>query len=199
MRQRRLLVVLAIAGGLWAPREAAATCDLDGPFLGTGPALPLGCPLHVYTAPMPPQIARTVTALRGGAYVDVTGAGTTEIVQLATERSFLDCELQPLSTQQGVEAFDHYAIQPTGVAVGERIGFGSGWLGGIEIVAAGPCAAPIVPMPACTEIRECFSPPPFESFESSGCAAGGGGGLASGLLLLGLIRRIGRARRRRRR
>jgi hypothetical protein len=196
MRQRRLLIVLAIAGGLWAPRDAAARCELTGPYLGTGPQLPLGCPLHVYIVTLP-GFVRQVTVLRGGAYVDVTGTATPEHVELLVERTFVDCFQQAGTPQKTLEPFDLWALQPAGVTVGERVGFGAGWVGGIEIVAAGPCAAPIPPMPACTEVApECGRPPPFEDFGPGGCDARGGGGLLAGLALLGLIRRGPRRRRR---
>ncbi len=194
MRQRRILIVLALAGVLRAPREAAA-CQASGPYLGTGPQLPLGCPLHVYVGFAPgSEVIRKVTVLRGGMYVDVTGTVMPQPWDLLVDRTFVDCQLQPIRTDQFREPYQRFAILPQGVAVGERIGFGTGWFGGIEIVAAGPCAAPIEPRPSCTEVPPCGfpPPPPFESFESNGCgagAAGGGGAAAIGLALLGLARR----------
>jgi hypothetical protein len=200
---RRILVVLAIAvaGVLQAPREAAA-CESLGPYLGTATELPLGCPLVVYAGTTPePDKLRQITALRGGAYVDVTGAVTQGLTQLLVERTFVDCQLQVLRVDQTRESFLRLEIYPQGVSVGERIGLGIGWFGGIEIVPAGACAAPIEPRPACTSVPPCggFPLPPFDD-ESAGCAAGGGaagGGAAGGAALgaLGLLLR-GRARRR---
>ncbi|HWO25143.1 MAG TPA: MYXO-CTERM sorting domain-containing protein [Kofleriaceae bacterium] len=196
MRPYRLLAVLAITGGLWAPRDAAAVCDIAGPYLGTGTKLPLGCPLHVYSGfngtgePFIPK----VTVLRGGAYADATGAITRNMEQISVTTTFVNCQLQPSNMMTTIMPYDHLAITPQNVQVGEQIGFSSDWLTGIEIVAAGPCAAPILPQPACTETPFCGSPPPFEDFEQSDCSAGGGGGLALGLALLGLCA----ARRRRR-
>ena len=196
MRPHRFLAVLAITGGLWAPRDAAAFCDVSGPFLGTGPKLPQGCPLHVYGMPrFDAPLSPMITVMRAGSYVDATGAVTMSDVQLRVVRTFVDCQLQPTSTMQADELFRRYSIVPRNVQVGELIGFGSGWFGGIEIAPAGTCAAPIAPQPTCTEMPFCDRPPPFDdSFEPSGCAAGGGGGLAIGLVLLGLC-----APRRRRR
>jgi hypothetical protein len=198
VRRHRFLAVLAITGGLWAPRDAAAFCDLSGPYLGTGPKLPLGCPLHVYSlprfdAPSPPM--PMITVIRGGSYVDATGAVTRTDVQLRVARTFLDCRLQPTNTMQSNETYQRYNIVPKDVQVGELIGFGSGWFGGIEILPAGTCPAPIDPQPACTEPPPfCGGPQPIDDIGQDGCAAAGGGGLALGLLLLGLC-----APRRRRR
>ena len=195
MRPHRFLAVLAITGGLlWAPRDAAAVCDVSGPFLGTGPKLPLGCPLHVYGMPrFDAPLSPMITVMRAGSYVDATGAFTRDEAQISATQTFLDCQLQPTSTTQSLNTYQHFSITPRDVQVGELIGFGRGWFGGIEIAPAGPCAAPILPRPACTEMQFCGGPPPFEDFESGGCATGGGG-LAIGLLLLGLC-----APRRRRR
>jgi hypothetical protein len=190
VRPHRFLAVLAITGGLlWAPRDATALCDVSGPFLGTGPKLPLGCPFHVYGASAtmnPSPFSPVITVLRGGSYVDATGAFTRDEVQISATQTFLDCQLQPTNTVQSLNTYQHFSITPRDVQVGELIGFGRGWFGGIEIAPAGPCAAPILPRPACTEMQLCGGPPPFEDFESGGCATGGGGGLAIGLLLLGL-------------
>jgi MYXO-CTERM domain-containing protein len=195
MRPHRILVVLAITLGLWAPREAAARCSLFGPYLGTGPQLPQGCPLHVYMMLVPGGgIPRQVTVLRGGQYVDVTGAAIPEPTQLRVKHVFTDCGGVE-RTQESMESYDRWEIQPVGVNVGERIGLGSGWVGGIEIVAPAACPAPLVPMPSCTDLGFCNVPPPFEDFGPGGCAAGGGAGAAIGLAGLALL---GRRRRRRR-
>jgi hypothetical protein len=203
MRQRRIFVVLAIAGAgvLQAPREAAA-CESLGPYLGTGPELPLGCPLVVYTSITPESDKiRQVTALRGGSYVDVTGAFNQVTTTLLVETTFVDCQLQVLRVAQSRESFLRFEIYPQGVSVGERIGLGAGWFGGIEITPAGACAAPVEPRPACALVPPCgmFPQPPFDDFESNGCGAGGGaaGGAALGAAL-GLVL-LGPARRRRRR
>lgn len=197
-----LLAVLAFTVALWAPRDAAAQCDLSGPYLGTGPKLPQGCPLYVFRNERPfpgsPPTTRppSVTVQRGSQYVDVTGSPVFELTPVMVERTLVDCQLQPVNTNRESELFQRWEIQPAGVQVGELIGIGSGWFGGIEIVASGPCAAPIVPQLACTDNLGCFEPPPFDdSFNPSGCAARGGG-LGAGLALLGLGL-IGRRRGRR--
>ncbi len=199
---RRTLAVLAIAGAgvLQAPREAAA-CEALGPYLGTGAELPLGCPVFVYTSLMSgSDVERRVTALRGGAYVDVTGTVLQDVVQVLIDRTFLDCDLQVLRADQVQTTFARHALYPQGVSEGERVGVGTGWFGGIQIVAAGTCPAPIAPAPACTSVPPCGGPlPPFIDDTPDDCAAGGGPagapviGAALGLLL------YGRARRRRRR
>jgi hypothetical protein len=192
----RILAVISIAGALWA-REAAASCNLAGPYLGTGPQLPLGCPLHVYGGPSMDVLTPTVTVLRGGTYVDATGTYTMNLVDLQVERTITDCTGSFTNTQRVSEPYEHLAIPPINVQVGEQIGFGRGWFIGIAIVAAGTCPAPIVPMPTCTDMNPCFDEPPFEDFgPGGGCQARGGSGLGAGAALLGLL---GRARRRRRR
>lgn len=196
------MLALAAAGVLQAPREAAA-CEALGPYLGTGAELPIGCPVFVYTSlTSGSDIERRVTALRGGAYVDVTGTVLQEVVQVTIDRTFLDCALQILRTDQVQTTFARHALYPQGVSEGERVGVGTGWFGGIQIVPAGTCPAPIAPAPACTSLPPCGGPlPPFGDDTPDGCAAGGGPagapalGAALGLLLL--LR--GRARRRRRR
>jgi hypothetical protein len=228
MRRRWLLVVLVIVGGLWAPRDAAAThkvvrCRAEGPYLGTGPQLPLGCPLVAYSLyvdfllqaghlaePFDPYDPR-ITVLRNGVYQDVTGTVAMELVTLPVTHTSLDCQNNFLGTEQLLERYWIHSLSPKGVRVGERIGLGSGWLNGIEIVKKGPCAAPVAPMPACTDMRIDCAPPPLEpppapvpepdpepvdGGEPGGCAARGGGGLLIGLSLLGLIRRGPRRRRR---
>jgi MYXO-CTERM domain-containing protein len=187
VRLYRLLAVLAITAGLWAPRDAAAFCEVSGPYLGTGPKLPLGCPLHVYSAPRfdTPFMPR-ITVLRGGNYVDATGQIMSDSVQISVITTFVDCQLQPTHMAGSLNMFQHNSIVPQNVQVGELIGFGTGWFGGIEIAPAGTCAAPILPQPTCTEVPFCGGPPPFDDFEQSDCSASSGGGLAMGLLLLGL-------------
>jgi uncharacterized protein (TIGR03382 family) len=204
MRLHRWLVALALAlaAGLAAPREAAATCDLTGPYLGTGAQLPLGCPAHVYVQLSPQtDFWPKLTVLRSGVYVDATGTSTTDLATLTVNRMFIGCPGSPDMTAQTLEDYQHHAILPKSVSVGEQIGFGTGWLIGIEIVAAAPCPAAVPPTLTCTELAPCFKEPPFGDFvdENSGCAAGGGGGPASGLGLLGLVALRRRARRRRRR
>lgn len=193
------MLALAVAGVLQAPRVAAA-CESLGPYLGSGTELPLGCPVYVYISTTTgSEIERRVTVLRGGAYVDVTGTTLHDTVQILIDRTFLDCDLQVLRSDQIQTTFARFALYPQGVSVGERIGLGTGWFGGIEIVPAGACPAPVEPKPACTSVPPCggFPHPPFDDFESNGCAAGGGaaGGTALGAAL-GLLLR-GRARRRR--
>jgi len=195
----RLLLVLAITGLLWAPRDAAALCEAAGPYLGTGPQLPRGCPLHVYVgpSPAPPMFAPRLFALRSGAYVDVTGSSTSTLVEIEVAETFVNCEGVVGGTQKVFQGYQHLELTPTSdVQVGEEVGFDRGWFTGIKIVAAAPCAAPIVPMPACTDAPFCGREPPFETFEPGGCAAGGAGGLAIGLALLGPLRRARRRRRR---
>jgi hypothetical protein len=205
MRQHRILVVLAIAGGLCVPRDAAAFCELFGPYLGTGPQLPRGCPLHVYSLPAPPGVptppqspAPMITVLRNGTYIDATGAYNTTNTNLLVEMAFTDCEGSVTNMTRMSTPYQHFEIlTKADVQVGEQIGFGRGWFTGIEIAAAGACPAPVLPTPACTEMPFCMPPPPFDDFESGGgCAAGGGGGLAIGLALLGAIRWAPRRRRR---
>jgi MYXO-CTERM domain-containing protein len=209
VRSHLFLAVLAITVVLWAPRDAAALCDLAGPYLGTGPRLPQGCPLHIFRSDMPlfpgnppPTRPPSVTVQRGSQYVDVTGSPQLELTTLMVERTIVDCQLQPINVNRESLLFQRWAVQPVGVQVGELIGIGNGWFGGIEIVESEPCAAPITPQLACAESLGCFEPPPFdESFNSSGCAArgaGAGGGLPAGLALLGLAL-IGRRPRRRQR
>lgn len=199
MRQRRILVVLAITLGLGAPREAAAFCELLGPYLGTGPQLPSGCPLHAYLRVGPfdpgPLDPVRITALRGGEYVDVTGSIMRADVVLRVQRMITECD-GVTRPQDNNEPYDRVAVQPVGVNVGDRIGLGTGWLSGIEIVPAGTCAAPIEPTPSCAEIVDCSGPPVFDDFGPGTCAAGGGGGgLALGLVALGLaVRRRHRRR-----
>ena len=194
MRQRRI-VLAALAIGLLGPRDAAAGCETLGPYLGTGLELPLGCPLHVYAA-LSPSFVPQVTVLRNGAYVNATGAVTMQPVQLQVERTFFDCALQTQSTQTAPALFDRWELRPSGVQVGERVGIGSGWFGGIEIKPAGPCAAPIEPKPSCSQPAMCPSEPPFESFEPGSCSARRPGGLLTGLVLLGLVPLARRRRRR---
>lgn len=199
MRPYRFLAVFAITGSLWAPRDAAAFCDVTGPYLGTGPKLPLGCPLHIYgLSRFDSPISPMITVLRNGSYIDATGSFMQTQVQLQVTRTFVDCQLRPASTSQTLDTYQRYAITPKDVQEGELIGYGSGWFGGIEIGPPGPCAAPIDPQPACTDVPFCGGPPPFDDFESDSCAAGGGSagsaGFAIAALLLGL-----RAPRRRRR
>lgn len=196
--QHRILAAATIAGALWAHGTAAA-CDLSGPYLGTGPRLPLGCPLHVYSGPGPrpgAPFAPMVTTLRSAGYVDVTGAVNPTVEELQVEQTFLPCSgsFQP-PPQHNMEPYSHFAISLQNVQVGDQIGVGTGWLTGIAIVAAGPCATPVAPMPACTEDSPCFGDPPFDDvIDSPGCHAAGGGSLWAGAALLGLRRR---ARRRR--
>lgn len=191
MRQRQLLVVLAITVGLWAPREAAALCEAPGPFLGTGPQLPLGCPVHVYFSFFgggPQMGPPRLTVLRDGAYVELSGDPFSEPKNLRVEETIIDCQLRVISMATSTQTFEHLAITPIGVAVGDRIGVGEGWLVGIEVVAAGPCAPAIEPQIQCTQTPSCFEPP-FDDLPHESCAASPGGGLLIGLALLGLRRR----------
>jgi len=202
MRQPRLLVVLALAlalAGALGARDAAAQCFVSGPYLGTGPKLPLGCPVHLYVGLTPTPFAPRLTVLRNGQYVDATGPINQTQASLTVMRTFDSCNGASGATTTTLESFQHYTIPPLNVQVGEEIGVGSGWFTGITITAAASCAAPIEPMPACAEIQPCFKEPPFDSFESNGCAARGGGGLPAGaaLLGLGLMRWVPRRRRRR--
>jgi len=201
MRLHRWLVALALAAGVAAPREAAAACDRFGPYLGTPAQLPLGCPVHVYAQPVPQlNFWPTLSVLRDGVYVDATGTSTFDLVTLTVTRTFTDCSFSQPTTSQMFEQYQHHAVVPKGVSVGDQVGFGTGWIVGIQIVAAAPCPAPAAPTPTCTEVTPCFDKPPFEDFtdEGSGCAAGRSGP-ASGLLLLGLVALRRRTRRRRRR
>jgi hypothetical protein len=193
--QHRILAAATIAGALWAHGTAAA-CDLSGPYLGTGPQLPLGCPFHVYSgsgvmpgAPFTP----VVTTMRATGYVDVTGTVNTTDDELQVEQTFVPCNggFQP-QPQRNTEPYRHFAISLKNVQVGDQIGVGIGWLTGIAIVAAGPCAASIAPMPACIEMSPCFGEPPFDDvIDSPGCHAAGGS-LWAGAALLGLRRRARR-------
>jgi hypothetical protein len=189
MPPRPLLVALAIAGVLGASREAAA-CDLFGPYFGTGPQLPLGCPVHVYRSPVAGPVGPLrISTLRAGAYVDVTGGVDRMDDGFTVERTLLDCQLHVLQRADEYEAYDHYTIQLVDVQVGEQIGAGTGWLNGIEIVPAGACAPTVQPRLACTDVPPCGLPPRFEDLEpGGGCAARRGGGLWFGLALLGLLR-----------
>jgi MYXO-CTERM domain-containing protein len=202
-----LLAVLAITVALGAPRDAAAQCDLAGPYLGTGPRLPQGCPLYLFRSDMPlfpgnppPTRPPVVTVQRGGQYLDVTGSPVFELTSIVVERTLVDCQLQPVNMNRASELYQRWEIQPAGVQVGDQIGIGNGWFSGIEIVPSGPCAPPITPQLACTDSLGCFEPPPFSDdfIDSGDCTARGGGGLGAGLALLGLAL-IGRGRRRRRR
>jgi MYXO-CTERM domain-containing protein len=200
MRLHRWLVALVVAGGLAVPR-AAESCQLFGPYLGTGAQLPLGCPIHVYAQlNSPTDLSPKLTVLRDGAYVDATGASNIETVTLAVDRTFAACAGSPGTTTRTFDPYQHYAIVPKSVSVGDQIGIGTGWIIGIQIAAAAPCPAPAPPTLACTEVQPCFDEPPFGDFveEDSGCAAGGGGP-AGGLVLLGLVALRRRAHRRRRR
>lgn len=200
MRPHRFLAVLAITGSLWAPRDAAAFCDVSGPYLGTGPKLPLGCPLYIYglgrfDTPFAPEI----TVLRGGSYVAATGAYTREDALLQVTRTFVDCQFQPVNTMQSSDQYQRYAIVPKDVQVGELVGYGRGWFGGIEIGPAGPCAAPIVPQPTCTDAPICGGGfPPFDDVEQGGCAAGGGSAGSASLAIAALLLGLCAPRRRRR-
>jgi len=223
MRWRRLLLVLAILSVAWAPRDAAACVD-PGPYLGTGLKLPLGCPVVVYehagVFPIPADggslpafpLDPKLTVLRDGMYVDATGAISSDMVQLPVEQTLLDCSSNTISKTQILDWYWIYSIEPKDVRVGDRIGYGTGWLEGIEIVKRARCPAPVAPMPACTGQPGCERPPrplpfpeplppepapaPVEEDAAGGCAAGGGGaGLAIGLALIGRPRRRrGRAR-----
>jgi MYXO-CTERM domain-containing protein len=198
MSPRRLLVVLAITLSLWAPRGAAAFCQSPGPYLGIGPQLPLGCPVHVYWSPIgigpggPMQPPR-VTTLRNGTYVDASGFVNVASAALTVHETFVDCELRVQRMTTDLQPFEHLTIGVTGVAVGDQIGIGTGWLGGIEIVPAGPCTEPTLPKIECTTSPPCFEPPPFESFESNGCSAGAGAAPGAGLLIA--LALLGRRRR----
>jgi hypothetical protein len=200
MQPHRLLAVLVIAGALWAPREAAAFCDISGPYLGTGSQLPLGCPFHVYGSLVPPPssgtLIPTITVLRNGTYVDVTGAYTSDTLDLPVTRTFVDCRGNPTTTVPSLETYQHFAIPPLNVQVGEEIGFGRNWFIGIKIVAAATCPAPLVPMPVCMEVQQCFPGGPFgDDVVDNGCQARGGAGLAAGAALLALLRWAPRRRR----
>jgi hypothetical protein len=198
--QHRVLAAATIAGALWAHGTAAA-CNVIGPYLGTGPQLPLGCPLHVYfSGPVPisgvPYVPM-VTAMRGAGYVDVTGAISTTPDALQVEQTFVPCPRGfQLPPEHRIESYGHFAVSLKSVQVGDQIGLDTGWLAGIAIVAAAPCAASIAPMPACIDMVPCpGDDPPFDDGSgSSGCHAAAGGGLGAGAALLGLRRR---ARRRR--
>ena len=191
MLQRRSLVVAVIAGGLGAPSIAAA-CDVTGPHLGTHLRVPLGCPVHVYLRgelqmPFPPRL----TALRGGVYVDVTASSTPTLLTIPVENTFVDCEQRVVSKTTTPESFSRFALTPGTVQVGERIGIGEGWFGGLEVLPAGPCASPDVPVLACSMSPPCGGFGPFEDFEDGGCGASAGGGalLPAGLLALLVARR----------
>lgn len=204
MRPDRIFLALAIAGGLLAPRGAEAACELLGPYLGVGLQLPQGCPFHVFSrsdpfGPTGPVLPPEVTVLRNGQYITVSRTPMQGIVTLTVDRTFVDCQQNVIRTDKTSEPIEHYSMQLENVAVGERVGYGRGWFGGIEIVPPGPCAAPILPMPACIDQPFCGGGgPPFEDFESNGCAARGGAGAAAGLVLLGLLALAPRRRRRRR-
>lgn len=196
-----LAFALALASGPWA-RDAAA-CEVTETYLGTGAQLPLGCPLHVYMSSAAPDTRPPpITALRGGVNVNVNGTVSSETLDLLITQSLPTCLPDGSMTMISVPApFTHHAITLAGVTPGDAIGLGSQWLAGIQIVAAAPCPAPVVPAPACMEQRPCFFddlPPDFiDSSES--CAAGGGapGGLA--LLAVAALVLARRAPRRRRR
>src|SRR5690606_29017586 len=110
MRPRLLLPVLAIAAGLWAPRDAAAFCQAPGPYFGTGRELPLGCPVHVYQGLGTGSPARTmITVLRGAEYVDVTGVVDMTVQELELERTFVDCQLRVTHMSSTREPFGLFA------------------------------------------------------------------------------------------
>jgi len=199
MRTHRIFAALALvlAGGLWEARDAAA-CELGAMYLGTGAQLPLGCPLHVYAMPGPfDSLPPTITVLRDGRYEDATGPIAEDITQLTIERSFNSCSPNNSPPIRNIEPIPHFAIMPEDVRVGEAIGVGREWLYGIEIVAAAPCAPPVLPVPSCVERGPCVFEGPFEDIDSVGCAAGGGA--PSGLALVGLAALVGWLPRRRRR
>jgi MYXO-CTERM domain-containing protein len=199
MRTHRIFAALALvlAGGLWEARDAAA-CEDGATYLGTGPQLPLGCPLHVYSLPGPfDSFAPTITVLRGGRYLNATGAIDQDIAQLTVERSVNSCSPTNFPPIRNIEPIPHFAIMPEDVSVGEAIGIGDTWLYGIQIVAAAPCAPPVQPVPSCVERGPCFFDQPVEDLDSVGCAAGGGA--PGGLALVGLAALVRWAPRRRRR
>jgi MYXO-CTERM domain-containing protein len=203
MRPDRIFLALALAGGLLAPRGAEAACELLGPYLGVGPQLPQTCPFYVFSRSEPlgpgvPTMPPEVTVLRNGQYVSIGRGLMQDIMMVPVDRTFLDCQQNVIRTDRTQEPLERFTMQLDNVAVGERVGYGRGWFGGIEIVAPGPCAAPILPMPACVEQPFCGGSPPFDDFEPNGCAARGGAGPAAGLVLLGLLALTPRRRRRRR-
>jgi MYXO-CTERM domain-containing protein len=191
----RSLAVAAIAGGLAAPSIAAA-CQPGGMFLGTHLQVARGCPVHVFISPLgmtpfPPRL----TALRNGVYVDVTdsASSTSEMRFIPVETSFIDCN-QRVTKMMNNEPFMQFSLVPrSDVQVGERIGIGEDWFGGLEVLPAGACTPVDVPMIACTEGPPCGGPgfPPFDDIDGGGCAAstGGGAALPAGLLALLVARR----------
>lgn len=194
----RTLAVAAIAGGLAAPSIAAA-CQAGGPFLGTHLQVPRGCQVHVFVGePGQTPFAPRLTAFRNGAYVDVTDSATStsDSRTLPVETSFVDCE-QRVTKMTNSQPFMQYSLgMRADVQVGERIGIGEGWFGGLEVLPAGPCPPAEVPLLACTESPPCGGPgfPPFDDVETGGCAAGTGGAAALPSALLALL--VARRRRR---
>ena len=189
----------ALSGGLAAPSIAAA-CTLDGPVLRTHLSVPLDCPVYVYAQepglmPFEPRL----TVLRGGSYVDVTGAVARLPLTLPVQMLFEDCQQGGIVSMHTQDVpFARYAIKAANVQVGDRIGVGMGWFAGLEVTPAAPCPAPEVPMLACSEGPPCGGFPPFsDSFDSGPCASGGGpGALApvAGLAALLVVRRRRRPR-----
>ena len=166
--------------------------------------MPLGCPVYVYLAievalpGPPPPFPPRLTALRGGVYVDVTdhAASTSSELTIPVENKFVDCDQVVVSQSTSQEPFTRHALVPTTVQVGERIGIGEDWFGGLEVLPPGPCEPADVPMLVCTESPPCGGiGPPFEDFgESSGCGASAGGGSLAPAGLLALL--VARRRRR---
>jgi hypothetical protein len=126
--------------------------------------------------------------LRGGAYIDVSGVPISEPADLRVEETFIDCQFRVTSMSTNFQPYEHLSITPMGVQVGDRVGVGDGWLDGIEIVAAGPCAPAIEPKIQCTQPPPC-NQIPIDTVPIESCAASPGGGLWIGLALLGLLRR----------